>query len=114
IQVYGQPVMRRPVTLWVGGLTGVQVMQRGFSGALLAHDVAIARLEGVVTGDGIAPGDSVAATFFHNSLAGNYSGFMYFPPPDTNVRYYYVWVNVYDPGGRLVGRSAAVPFNSFA
>lgn len=115
IHVYGQPVMKRPVTLWVGGLTGVQVVQRGFSGMLLTNnDIAIARIEGVVTGDGITPGDSVAATFYYNALAGNYSGFVYFPPPESEVRNYNVWVNAYDTDGHLVGHSVVVPFSSLA
>jgi hypothetical protein len=92
----------------------VQVVQRGFLGYLNPHGHAITRIEGVLTGDGIVPGDSVAATFFHNLNAENYSGFLYFPLPGDSVRTYEVHVNVYGDGGTLLGSSPSVPFTSQA
>jgi hypothetical protein len=114
VEVYGQHVLKRTVTSWVGGLSGVRVVQRGFWGMLLPHGFVIAYLEGVVTGDGIAPGDSISTTFFHNTVAGNYSGFVFFPPPDSILRNYTLHVNVYDSHGHLVGRSDTVFFNSLS
>jgi hypothetical protein len=114
VEVYGQHVLKRSVTDWVGGLSGVQVVQRGFWGMLEEHGLVIAYIEGVVTGDGIAPGDSISTTFFHNTLAGNYSGFVFFPPPDSTVLNYVLHVNVYDTQGKLVGRSDDVLFTSLS
>jgi len=110
----GQTIAQTTVTTLRGTLPDVVVVQRGFSGGFTGQATGIARVEGVVTGDGIAPGDSITATFFFNPLAGNYSGFVWFPPPTTTVRHYIVRVHVYDSEGLLTGRSVDVPFTSQA
>jgi hypothetical protein len=91
----------------------LQVIQRGFMGYLKANGHAVTRVEGVLTGDGIPPGDSVVATFFHNLKADNYSGFMYFPVPGDSVRAYVVRVNVFGENG-LLATSPSVAFTSQA
>jgi hypothetical protein len=110
----GQLIETQVVSDFEAVLADLQIVQRGFSGALDADDITVTRVEGVVTGDGIAPGDSVASEFFHNTLAGAYSGFLWFPPPSTGVRNYTVHINVYGAGGTLIGRSTDVPFTSMA
>lgn len=90
------------------------LVQRGFSGTFTGADNGIGRIEAVAKGGGLATGDSITATFFHNSLAGNYSGFIWFPLPHADIRHYTVHVNIYDGGGRLTGRSLTVPFNDLA
>jgi hypothetical protein len=110
----GQLIETQVVSDFEAVLADLQIVQRGFSGALDADAITVTRVEGVVTGDGIAPGDSVSGDFFHNTLAGDYSGFLWFPPPSTGVRNYTVHINVYGAGGTLIGRSADVPFTSMA
>lgn len=112
----GQTIARTVVTTLVATLPEVIIVQRGFSGAFIptgAH-ADIARIVGVVKGDGIAEGDSLTATFFHNTVAGNYSGFLWFPPPTETPRHYVVRVDVYDGEDALTGRSVDVPFTSLA
>jgi hypothetical protein len=110
----GQLIETQALSDFEAVLADLQIVQRGFSGALDADDVTVTRVEGVVTGDGIALGDSVAGDFFHNKLAGDYSGFLWFPPPSAGVRNYTAHINVYGAGGTLIGRSADVPFTSMA
>lgn len=112
-QLNGQAVTKLGVTSLEADLPDVQIVQRGFSGSFNGSDTSITRIEGVITGDGIAAGDSVTATFFHNALADNYSGFIWFPPT-TTTRNYTVHINVYGVGETLTGRSQDVPFNSLA
>lgn len=111
----GQAIVKTEIRALVGAVPVVTIVQRGFSGSFSGPGGdGIGRIEGVVTGNGIAAGDSIAATFFHNTLAGNYSGFLWFPPAGESLRHYVVRVNVYDETGRLTGRSQNVPFNDLA
>lgn len=110
----GQLIETQSISDFEDVLPDVQIVQRGFSGSLDATGVTVTRIEGVVTGDGLAPGDSLAADFFHNTLAGDYSGFVWFLPSPSTVRHYTVHVNVYGAGGARIGRSVDVPFTSLA
>lgn len=110
----GHVLARVRVTQWIDTLPVVHIVQRDFSGILSVGNAVIAHIEGVLTGDGIAAGDSVVATFFYNALASNYSGFLYFPPQSAGERHYTVHINVYDVHGVRTGRSRDVPFSSFA
>ncbi|HEX2613677.1 MAG TPA: hypothetical protein VHO02_08790 [Fibrobacteria bacterium] len=116
-ELNGGVIATQGVTGWVAAESDLQLVRRGFSGPLLtdsAGDAPVGRVEGVLTGDGIAAGDSLTATFYYSTLSSSYSGFLYFPPPGAAVRNYAVRVDVYDLEGRLVGRSASVPFSSLA
>lgn len=97
-----------------GAVEPVTLVQRGFSGSFTVPDDAIVRIEAVVTGDGIDPEDPLTATFFHNTLAGNYSGFVWFPAPVGQMREYTVRIDTYDEHNRHTGRSVDVPFNELA
>lgn len=108
-----QAITRLVVSSWSEQPPELRIVQRGFSGTFTDSASGIARIEGVVTGEIIAPGDSVAATFFHNVVAGNYSGFIWFPAPGW-VQDFAIHVNVYDSTGALTGRSITVPFTSNA
>jgi hypothetical protein len=108
----GQLLARTSVVSWVDTLPDVEVVQRDISG-LLTGGGTIARVEGVVTGDGIDSSAPVTSDFYYNPLTGNYSGFVYFPPA-SSVQNYQVEVNVYGPGDLLTGRSQLVPFTSQA
>jgi hypothetical protein len=110
----GQTVAKRAVAALTTSVPEIQIVQRGFSGTISSGGASITRIEGVVKGDDIAPGDSIAATFFYNTLSNNYSGFIWFPPPSSTVRNYTVHVNVYGANDSLIGRSPTVPFNSLA
>ncbi len=110
----GQTVTQTAVTTLVGTVPDITIVQRGFSGSFSGSTNDIGRVEGVLKGDGIAVGDSVTATFFFNALAGNYSGFIWFPPPMETARDYVVRIDVYNHDGVLTGRGPDVPFTSLA
>jgi len=112
--INGQTVTHKAITALTGNLPDVMIVQRGFSGSFSGSAANIGRIEGVLKGDGIAAGDSVTATFFFNTLAGNYSGFIWFPPPTETARNYTVRIDVYNSEGTLMGRGPDVPFNSLA
>jgi photosystem II stability/assembly factor-like uncharacterized protein len=101
------------VTKWIDTLPDVQIVQRDISGNLLPGEVKVSKVEAVLSGDGIAPGNPLVAQLFYNVPARNYSGFIYFPWP-YSIRNYSIYVNVYDSSGHLTGRSQTVPFNSTA
>jgi hypothetical protein len=109
----GLALARVSVTSWTDSLPDVEVVQRDISGLLDSGSGAVGRVEAILTGDGIDSASPVVAQVYYNTLTGNYSGFMYFPPAAT-VRNYSVRVNVYGPDSLLAGRSVPVPFNSFA
>jgi len=92
----------------------LQVVQRGFLGALDPAGHVVTRIEGMLTGDGIPPGDSIVATFYHNTVSRNYSGFIYFPLPGDSIRSYAVRVRVYGTNDTLLTTSTIVPFTSQA
>ena len=112
--VQGQAVGLRVVGSLTDTVSILQVVQRGFLGYLKPNGHTVTRVEGVLTGDDIPAGDSVVATFFHNQMAENYSGFLYFPAPGDSLRTYEVRVNVYGPDGTLLATSPSVPFTSQA
>jgi predicted small secreted protein len=114
----GQTVAKRGVTTLTAAVPDIRIVPRGFSGTFAGGDTleenTITRVEGVVTGEGISPGDSIAATFYYNTLSNTYSGFIWFPPPTSTTLNYVVHINVYGAGGMVTGRSQSVPFNSLA
>ena len=112
-EVNGRTITRQSVSAWVSGLPDLQVVQRGFSGGLTQDGPTVGRVIAVLTGDGIAPGDSMTAEFYYNALAANYSGFLYFPAAGQTMNYA-IRADAYDVDGRLVGSSLTVPFNSNA
>jgi hypothetical protein len=110
----GQALGLRVVTSLQETVPSLQVVQRGFLGYLKTGGLTVARIEGVLKGHGIPAGDSAVGTFFHNTQAGNYSGFLYFPAPGDSVRAYEVRVRVFGANGELLGASPSVPFTSQA
>lgn len=109
----GQSLARVSVLQWVDSLPDVQLIQRDISGLLNATGHEVVRVEAVLTGDGIDSTDPVVTEFYHNTISGNYSGFLYFAPT-AYTAHYVVSIKVYGPGNNLIGQSVAVPFNSFA
>jgi hypothetical protein len=109
----GQSLARVSVLQWVDTLPDVQLIQRDISGLLNATGHEVARVEAVLTGDGIDSANPVIAEFYHNTISGNYSGFLYFAPT-AYTAHYAVSIKVYGPGNKMIGQSVAVPFNSFA
>jgi hypothetical protein len=100
------------VSHWIDELPDINVVQRDISG-LLRNGQLVSRVEAVVYTEGEASSDTVVTPFFYNPLSSNYSGFVYFPPP-VGLRHYATYVNIYGDGGRFIGRSRTVPFNSHA
>jgi len=115
-ELIGQTLANVPVTRRVATLRDVQLqtVQRGFTGFLTPSSVTIGRIEGLLTGDGIAEGDTVRFPLHHNMLVGNYSGFAYFPPSYELTLFYSVFVRVYDEHDKLIGKSHIVTFNSIS
>lgn len=113
--LHGQTLARKTDLGLQAEIPEMRFVQRGFSGRIHGDANRVARIEGVVTGDGIAPGDSMKAAFYHNVLAENFSGFVYFPAPESDtVLAYAVRVDVFDSAGVRIAQSAGVSFNSLA
>jgi|GEM_PF-1892417 len=109
----GQALARVSVLQWIDTLPDVQLIQRDIAGLLDAADQVVTRVEAVLTGDGIDSADPVVTEFYHNTITGNYSGFLYFAPT-AYTAHYTVLIRIYGPGNKLIGQSVPVPFNSFA
>src|SRR5690606_29130582 len=109
----GLSLARVSVLQWVEELADLQIVQRDISGELNVGSLTVDRIEFVLTGDGIDATEPVAAEAYYSAQAGEYSGYLYCPPP-TSVMSYEVTVSVYGPDDVLYGRSETVPFNSFA
>jgi hypothetical protein len=109
----GQVLAVMTVAHWSDEPADIRLVQRDIGGFLTAGAHHVARIELVMTGDGIDSAMPVVTEAYHNVAASNYSVYAFFPPSPEVMRYE-VFVNVYGPDGALLGRSEAVSFNSFA
>jgi hypothetical protein len=108
----GQSVLSLEVS-WVDSLPDVSIVQRGVTASLTPGGSAFARAEIVLWGGGILEATPHIVQAFHNTLVGEISGFLYFPPSPP-VREYSLFVRTVDLAGRITGRSQTLPFNSLA
>ena len=109
----GQFLARVDVTRRAGELPDTRVIQRDIAGYLAVGDDPVHRIELVMRGDGIDPASPAVTEAYYNAVAGNYSGYAFFPA-SVAVMNFEVRVDVYDADGVLLGSSQIVPFNSYA
>lgn len=108
-----QEIAAVPVTKWVAVIPDLKIMQRDISGFVEPGSIPIARVQAVVSGEGIPDGEPVRAEAFYNSVSGHYSVFVYFPAA-SGMQSYSVHIDVLDSLGRRIGRSPVVPFKNNA
>ncbi|MEO7427002.1 MAG: hypothetical protein ABI036_17575, partial [Fibrobacteria bacterium] len=98
---------------WVDTLPDIKLVQRNFSGHIDPHASVIGKVEAVLFGTGVPQEHPIVTEFFYNKSVEEYSGFVYFPVSGKEAAYF-IYVDIFDAQGFLIGRSDTVAFNGLA
>lgn len=109
----GQIISAVEILDLIDTLPDVFIVQRDINGALQVTGDTISKIEAVITGDSIPDSLPKVVELWHNVANNSFSRFVYFLHSLKTINYN-VFVKIHDNGGKFIGRSMNVPFNSLA
>ncbi len=85
----------------------------GLQGRVDPHESVIGKVEAVLFGTSVPQEHPIVTEFFYNEPAQEFSGFVYLPASGKEAAYF-IYVDIFDEHGFLIGRSDTVAFNGLA